>query len=308
MIDFDRTMIGDSVRNAAFARALEKLILPGKSTVTDIGAGTGILSFIASRKGARRCYAYDFSPVLKLAKVLAKENGIGNCTFIHKHTSEVRSPTKTDIVMTETFGNFCYEEHLIENLNDALRFVAPCGHILPFSVTQWVQPIGNPRLFEELCAWDRVGWHLTFTAAKRISLNNIYVKSVRSSDLLASCAPKQWDQIESGRKLESIRNGRATWTMSSSSSCYGFCLWWEAALTENVTLSTSPAAPVTHWQQIYAPVLHPLELQMGDTLRLDLESDSRYRTGINLVWNVVHERKGRNLARQELTMRLGRMA
>jgi len=40
-IEYHRTLIADQVRNEAFFNALKSVIVPGKSIVADIGAGTG---------------------------------------------------------------------------------------------------------------------------------------------------------------------------------------------------------------------------------------------------------------------------
>ncbi len=53
MIEFHRLLLGDKARNDAFTKALTQVIKPGKSIVADIGSGTGYLSFIASKLGAK---------------------------------------------------------------------------------------------------------------------------------------------------------------------------------------------------------------------------------------------------------------
>ena len=51
-IEYHRTLIADQVRNEAFFAALKAVIVPGKSVVADIGAGTGLLGLMASKLGA----------------------------------------------------------------------------------------------------------------------------------------------------------------------------------------------------------------------------------------------------------------
>ncbi len=54
-IELHRKLLGDRVRNEAFQAALKKVIKPGKTTVADLGAGTGFLSFLARQLGAQHC-------------------------------------------------------------------------------------------------------------------------------------------------------------------------------------------------------------------------------------------------------------
>ena len=53
-IEYHRTLIADRVRLEAFHEALKRLITPGKTTVADIGTGSGVLAIMAAKLGARR--------------------------------------------------------------------------------------------------------------------------------------------------------------------------------------------------------------------------------------------------------------
>ena len=55
MLELQRKLLGDRGRNAAFRKALKTAIAPGKSVVLDLGSGTGFLSFLAERLGAKEC-------------------------------------------------------------------------------------------------------------------------------------------------------------------------------------------------------------------------------------------------------------
>ena len=58
-IEYHRTLLADRVRNAAFHEALRRVIVKGKTTVADIGAGTGFLGFLAAKLGAKRVDFYE---------------------------------------------------------------------------------------------------------------------------------------------------------------------------------------------------------------------------------------------------------
>jgi predicted RNA methylase len=304
MIDFDRKMIGDEVRNQAFYRALQKAIQPAESTVTDIGAGTGILSFMASKLGAKNCYLYEFSEILDVAKQLAKKNNFKNCHFIRKHTSEAKSPVQTDIVVSETLGNFLWEEHLLENWSDAETILKPGGTMIPFAASQEIALVTSPRLYEELTVWRRTGktYDIDLSDAETMSLHNMYVKVIDPKELLKG-SEQQFDRAEFGINTESVRTSVIEWKDLAASTIYGFALWWTAELIPGVILTTSPHEKLTHWEQNYLPVLEPLSIKKGDSLRLTLKSDSRYETGINVSWTVEHNGK-----KQVMDMRKGRAA
>ncbi len=308
LIEFHRNMLADGVRNTAFHRALAAVIVPGKSVVADLGAGTGFLSFLAIKLGARAAYLYEYSPALKLSEKLAAANGIKGCHFIHGHSTQVKQPVAADIIVSETFGNYAYEENIIENIEDARRFLKTGGTIIPANLRQFVAPVVTPRLHRELLVWDQVGFDLDFALARSMSLNNLYVRRILPADLLGDVASARcWDQVnflQAGNRSQ--RRGQGQWQIGAAVTVYGFALWWHSELVPGVELSTSPWSEPTHWEQLYLPVLEPIALQPGETLQIKINSDTRYQVGVNVSWEIIVQsaREGRRV-HQQLDMRKG---
>lgn len=305
MIELHRKLLGDHPRNQAFYDALKRVIVPGKSVVADIGSGTGFLSFLASKLGARECHLYETSEILEVSRALAQINGITNCRFIPLHSTQARNPPKADIVVSETLGNYALEENIIEIMNDAKRFLKPGGVMIPHGLTQFVAPVTSPRLFNEINVWDDVGFGLDFSTAKVVCMNNMYVRPVQSSDLLPD-AEQRWDTVDFGKKNASKRSAALAWTMRKPATVYGFCLWWESTLVPGNVISTSPYKPRTHWDQMYLPVLEPIPLKPKEGVSLDLRSDTRFEVKVNLEWDVAKiDTKGKSGKPQRFDMRKG---
>lgn len=287
IIEFHRKLLSDKIRNRAFHDALKRVIKPGRTTVADIGSGTGFLGFIASRLGAKHCDLYEHSGALKLSQQIGRLNRIRNCRYIHRHSADVRHPAKADVVVSETLGNFCYEENIIETIEDGKRFLKPGGIIIPQQLFQFVSPVISDRLYRKINIWDEVGFEIDLTPAKAASLNNMYVKTVRTDELLkGEGSVQEWDEVDFRESNASIRESHVEWRPDSDTPVYGFCFWWEAELVEGVRLSTSPFEPPTHWEQVFVPLLEPLQVKRGDLLELKIRSDSRYKVGINVTWDV----------------------
>lgn len=306
MIEYQRIILADPVRNEAFARALQQVIRPGM-TLTDIGSGTGFLSFLASRLGAKECRLYEQSELLSLSRELAAENGITNLRFTHKHSTEIRDPPKSDIVIAEVLGNFALEEGIVETMNDARRFLKPKGILIPQSLTQFVAPVTSDRLWKEVTSWDRIGHDLSYGAARERSINNVYVRTVRTEELWQeSDAVRAWDQLDFHATEHPVRHAEVSWPIDHAVTVYGFCVWWEATLIPGVFLGTGPTDPPTHWGQIYLPVREPVILKSGATLSLTLDVDSRHAVRINIVWEVrAAARGGAVHTSQKMDMREG---
>jgi protein arginine N-methyltransferase 1 len=306
-IEFHRILIGDRRRNEAFFEALKRVIKPGVTTVADLGSGTGLLGFHAAKLGAKDVYFYEYSPVLKLSQKLAKANGLRRCHFIHGNSRVIENPVPVDVVVSETLGNYAYEENIIENLADARRFLKPNGIVIPQHISQFVAPVVTRRYYDELCVWDDAGEGLDFGQAKEMSLNNMYVRSLATGDLLDKAAgARRWDDVDLRKKNASIRRGEARWTLANNATVYGFALWWECRLLEDIALSTSPLAPKTHWEQLYCPVREPLAARAGDELAIAITSDSRFEVGATVKWEItLRSKRSGAVTRQSLDIRRG---
>lgn len=304
-IEYHRTLIADHVRNEAFYKALKSVIVPGKSTVADIGAGTGLLGLMASKLGAREVLLFETAEVAGAAAKVLKANRAKNCQIYPCHSTEFQDPPRVDIVVSETLGNYAFEENIIETLNDArARFLRDGGVIIPGRVTQFVAPVTTPRFDHELRVWERagpaLGLRLDLSIAQSMSFNNAYVRAFTSADLLdGGAGAVAWDNVELGTDKRGSRKGEASWKLSRPATVYGFAVWWVAGLVPGVSLSTAPDAPRTHWEQLYFPLMKPIVLAPGETLLASLRSQSSEQTGTHLAWTAVHlDRAGKSLSKQ----------
>lgn len=307
-IELHRKLLGDPVRNQAFHQALQTVIVPGETTVADLGAGTGFLSFLARRLGARHCTLIEYSGALGLARQLARANAIDGLRFIEGHSGEIANPPKVDVVVSETLGNYALEEGLLETLVDARRYLKPGGRLIPGRLRQFVAPISDPRVQAGIDCWGEVGFDLDLDTAREISLNNLYVKTLLPTQLGAE--GRCWDDLDfaperappPSRREQSVR-----WTLSSPMTVYGLGLWWDCELLPGVSLSTAPDAPPTHWEQVYLPLLKPLSMNAGDGLDVTLCSDTRPEVGLRLQWRVTRLRDGKRQDEQRLDSFRGRL-
>ncbi|MEQ1716465.1 MAG: 50S ribosomal protein L11 methyltransferase [Hyphomicrobium sp.] len=307
-IEYHRTLIADTVRNEAFFKALKAVIVPGKTVVADIGAGTGLLGLMASKLGAREVLLFETAEVAGVAAKVLKANKARNCQIIPCHSIEFQDAPRVDVVVSETLGNYALEENIIDTLHDArTRFLGDRGVIIPHRVTQFVAPVISPRIDAELRAWGRVGHGLDLAIPEVMSLNNAYVRSLKAGELLeGGGAAKVWDVVELGSDKRASRKGEASWALKKAATIYGFACWWTADLVSGVSLSTAPDAPATHWEQLYFPLLRPIAAKSRETVLVTLRSSSSEQTGTHLAWTSVHfDAAGRSLARQALDLDKG---
>ena len=273
-IEYHRTLLADRVRNEAFHEALKRVIVPGKSKVVDIGCGTGFLGFMAAKLGAKRVVLIETAEIASLAKRLMKANGFRNIEVVPAHSTELEPPERFDVAVSETLGNYAFEENIIETLGDARdRYLEPGGVLIPGKVRQYVCPVISPALHKHLTSWDDVGFGLNFAAAREMGLNNIYVRWLVPGDLLeAGRAAQQWDAVNFDKATKTTRLGQVAWEPKAKAQITGLAIWWSADLVEGITLGTGPQDARTHWEQLYLPAAEPFEIARGETLSARIRS------------------------------------
>lgn len=307
-IEYHRTLIADRLRIEAFHEALSRVIVKGKSTVADIGTGTGLLAFLAAKLGAKKVWAYETAEIGAVAEKLKALNRMRAVELIPGRSTEIIEPEPADIVVTETLGNFALEEFLVETMNDArVRHLKPGGVLIPGSVEQFACPVTGSRLRDDLCAWDRIGYGLDFAPAREMSLNNVYIRTHQPEELLdEGRAAQRWDRVDFREKNRLARRGTMQWTAERRLVVHGLAVWWTAELVPGVSLTTSPLAPPTHWEQLFFPALEPIALAPGETLVAEIRSRSSEEAGTDMAWTLeVRDGKGKAGQRQALSLDKG---
>lgn len=307
-IEYHRTLIADRIRVEAFHAALKALIAPGKTTVADIGCGTGLLGLMAAKLGAKEVFLYEWAEVADVADRVLARNKARNCHLMPFSSTDIDDPPQVDLVVSETLGNYALEEDTVTSLSDArARHLKPGGQMIPSGVEQVMAPVTAPRFHAELSAWDDIGYGIDLSPAKAFGLNNVYVRKIAPADLKDGMASAVvWDRVDFMRETKSSRRGEARWGIDTDVTVYGLAVWWVATLAPGIVLSTAPDAPMTHWEQLYFPLMEPIALRRGETLVANLRSTSSPEAGTNLAWTVTAlDAKGKSRVRHAMDLEKG---
>ena len=307
VIESQRRLLADRVRNEAYTEAIRRAITPQRTRVADLGTGTGFLSILCERAGARSVWACDGDAgVIKLARQTAKDNRATTVRFVHGHSTDLAPPEPVDLVVSEVLGHLAGEEHLIESLTDARRWLAPGGKMIPAVVEQVLCPVLGGTVQRGI---DVFAGHqgVDLAAARAIALHNGYVRTLDPAELLdGGKAGVVIDRMQFPGDEPSRRRGTAAWTMPGGP-VHGLCLWWVAELWQGVSLSTSPLLPPTHWEQIYLPLQQSMSSKPGDRLEAELRFDTRWDAGCAVQWNGRLLRGGKAVASFNQDNRIGVM-
>ena len=272
-------MLSDSVRMNAFRKAIDQAVKPG-DVVVDLGAGTGILGFLAIRAGAAKVFAIEQSDSIDLARAVAAKNGMSDrIVFLDKNSKDVTLPVQADVIVSETLGSFGVDENTVEFTIDARdRFLKPDGVLIPRGLRLYLAPVESGQIYGKIDFWREIHG-IDFTPALEVFGRKIMVESIQPRQMLAD--PVLFDEIDFHRETRLTSEGKILFQMNRKGTVHGIVGWFELDLTGDIHLCTAPGQPETHWQQAFFPILDPIEVIGGDYMELTLSVSPQSEKGDN---------------------------
>lgn len=263
-------MMNDDVRNAAYLHAIERAVTPD-SIVFEIGTGSGLLSLMAARAGAKHVYTCEKEMSIRNAarKIISKNGFADKITVLDKWSTAVKIPTdipeKVDIIMGEVFGPGLLEEQGIHFLNDAkIHLLKPGGKILPERATM------SAALFEgeDIAKRAVVGTVCGFDLSLFNGLHDdpaIQISLAQHTHRFLS-APFQLRTVEFG--VEDLQPPEAQIVIRAEHSgmCHGVAQWFRLETDATHFIDTSPTQPRTHWDQQLQIFEKPFRVEKGQEI------------------------------------------
>jgi protein arginine N-methyltransferase 1 len=265
-------MIGDDARVAKYIEALRSAVKPG-SVVLDIGTGTGVLSLVACRLGARRVFAVEPDDVIELARRIAAANGMeGRIEFIQGLSTQIDLPERADVIVAEIHGILPLFQKSVATLIDARRrLLAPGGIMIPARETVWASVVEAPALHARLRApWERAPDGVDLTAGLVHATNYLQRATFSPGQLLA--APARWASLDySTLDGTDVANGLSL-RVERGGVAHGIAMWFDSVLAEGIELSNAPGRPPLIFGNAYFPWPEAVQVRAGDEIELDVSA------------------------------------
>jgi protein arginine N-methyltransferase 1 len=275
-------MAADGVRMDAHVRALERVVKPG-TIVLDLGAGTGIVSIIAAKMGARKVHAVDLNPAVLLVADLARENAVaGQIEVHHKSSFELTLEElgqRADVIITDMRASLPLHGDGISLIRDARsRLLAPAGVLFPAKDHLMVALVEAPGLVQDFeIAMEGFKRRALSAEAARASLaNSIYLDSSRTlsaSNMLSTAG--RWATIDYGSpNAAAVVEGTVELTFHRSGRVDALALWFDAVIAEDIGFTTAPGHSSTYSRSLL-PLEQSVVVSAGDRATVTVRSDER---------------------------------
>jgi protein arginine N-methyltransferase 1 len=273
-------MLSDSVRVEAYHHAIHRCVEPG-DVVVDLGSGTGLLAFMASRAGAAKVYAVEHSDVIELAREIGRRNGITNVEFVQANSREFSPPEPVDVLLHEQMGDELFNENMLDNVIDLRnRSLVPGGRILPARFRLFMEPVTfrpemRVRRFTNIALPD--GIDLRGLAGSAVMdhfdverFEQFWARPGSVAALVGEPDPVIELDLAVLDSPASLRRHHTIERLATDDVIVdGVCVWFDATFDDGTVLSTSPLMPNTSWgNRMYRL---DREVARGETLGLRID-------------------------------------
>ena len=274
-----RAMVLDGHRNAAYLKAMKKVIRPD-STLLDLGAGLGVHGLNAARLGAAAVHLVEPSPVLEVARQLATAHGLDNVYCHLCRAEELRLESPVDVIVSVFTGNFLLSEDLLPSLFFARdKFLAPGGSMIPDRARMEIMPVCAPDYYRtNIDDWNAGAGParaqdlppLDYGILRSYAVNTLYHVAREEIAAVSLAAPVALMELDLSSATSARCDSRIDVSVEQDGVCHGWLGWFQMLLADE-WFSTSGEHETTHWRPVFLPLATPLLVKAGEQLGFALQ-------------------------------------
>lgn len=140
--DYPYMCLIDINRTQTFKKAIEEVVKPG-DVVVDVGSGTGILSFFASKAGAKKIYSVEIDHLLaESLRTSVKLNGLADIIeVVEADALKAELPQNVDVILAELIETGLLDEMQVRVMNELRTkgVIGPDTKIIPAEYETFVR-------------------------------------------------------------------------------------------------------------------------------------------------------------------------
>lgn len=275
-VDDHRSMLFDSVRNAAYEKAIRSVVT-ADSIVMDLGCGLGIHGLNAASAGARDVILVEPEAIIEVTRQVVAANRLENVRLAESSAEnlelQLELDTPVDLIISVFTGNFLLSEDLLPSLFLARdRFLAPGGQLIPDRARMVVAPVSVPGWYDQNvdCWADNSKTGFDYSAVRRFAANTVYHERPENFAAEFLAPPGQLLELDFHTASHTDCDCELSFRADHPGEMHGWLGWCDMRLGTD-WYSTSPQAAATHWSPVLLPLEQPLTVASGDAIELHLK-------------------------------------
>lgn len=275
-------MVSDGPRNAYYEQALCAAITPD-TVVLDIGAGSGLLSMMAARAGARHVIACESNPAMaELAREIIVHNGLADkITVLAKSSFQIDphvdfpAGLRPNLIVAEIFDATVIGEGALASFAHARTRLAAVGaRIIPARARLYGVLIESDMLWREGAADHACGFDLRMLNRYRPDCVGVEGHGFQGVALSDDFAIFDFDfTADTGPAHNTLEI-----EVTRAGLCHGVAYWMRLQLDDERVLDNRPdlGAGVSvgycaHWHQMVRLLVPAIPVQPGMCIRIQAQ-------------------------------------
>jgi Tfp pilus assembly protein PilF len=267
-------MMNEQNRNQAYFDGL-KAVVTEKSTVFEIGTGSGLLAMMAAKLGAKQVTTCETVPLIaETAQQIIQDNQFEKTIkVIAKKSTEIEIgaelPAQADILVSEIFSSELLGEYVLPSLEDAKRrLLKPQGKVVPARGSLMIALFSGDDIKRNLMVEDSFG--LNLQGFNRIVSNKRMIARNDLSIELLSEGIEAFDFDFEGENYFPAQSVSLSMTVTKAGTCYGLVQWMKLDMNgdQQVMFENPPSqtSKVSNWQQCAYLFDKPIEVKVGQVV------------------------------------------